>query len=310
MNRREFIAGAGTLAAIAALKETQGAEILPRKHKVLRWEELTAEDFVKAREATGGVCLVPLSCLEKHGRHLPIGTDYYIATEYCERAAAMEPAVVFPPIPFGCVSECRHVAGTIGLRADTMLNLLRETCEEIGRNGFTKIVLVNGHGGNEPMLHYFMRSYLDDSHPYNVYFHTAHWEGTDESDFAKKLGPGEGFPRDTLPECGHGGVQETSLIMAVKPETVHMERAVKGEGHRLERLAAFKDKGVEGSLDWYADYPTHLQGDPFGSNVEAGEFLFDLTASKIARNVRLIKADKVTKELVETYRKATENPGL
>ena len=51
-------------------------------------------------------------------------------------------------------------------------------------------------------------------------------------------------------------MQETSLIMAVKPETVHMERAVKGEGHRLELLAAFKDKGIEGSLDWYAVYPT------------------------------------------------------
>lgn len=310
MNRRDFITAGGALAAFAAFREAHAQEILPRKHKVLRWEELTAEDFVRARELTGGVCLVPLSCLEKHGRHLPIGTDYYIASEYCERAAAMEPALVFPPIPFGCVSECRHVVGTVGIRSDTMLNLLREVCEEIGRNGFTKIVLVNGHGGNEPMLHYFVRSYLDDSHPYHIYFHTTAWENDEERTFAKMLGPGDGFPRDTLPECGHGGVQETSLIMAIRPDTVHIDRAVVGEGHRRERLSAFKGMGIEGPLDWYADYPTHLQGDPFGSNREAGEFLFDLRASKIARNVRLIKADEVTKTLVDNYHQAVSAPGL
>ena len=58
----------------------------------MQWEKLTAPDFAKAVEDTQGVCLLPLPCVEKHGEHLPLGTDLFIGMEICRRAAEIEPA--------------------------------------------------------------------------------------------------------------------------------------------------------------------------------------------------------------------------
>ena len=62
----------------------------------MRWEELTGDQFPKAVEAAQGVCLLPLSVIERHAHHLPLGTDMYIGRELCRRATELEPAVIFP----------------------------------------------------------------------------------------------------------------------------------------------------------------------------------------------------------------------
>ena len=66
----------------------------------MRWEELTGDLFPQAVTQAQGVCLLPLSCIERHGHHLPLGTDMFIGRELCNRAAALEPAVVFPDFIF------------------------------------------------------------------------------------------------------------------------------------------------------------------------------------------------------------------
>src|SRR5205823_1738545 len=71
-----------------------------RRSTTMEWAELTGDEFAGAVEQCGGVCLVPLSVIERHGHHLPLGTDMYIGRELCRRAAALEPALVFPDNPF------------------------------------------------------------------------------------------------------------------------------------------------------------------------------------------------------------------
>ena len=66
----------------------------------MRWEDLSGDQFAAAVKACDGVCLVALSVVERHGHHLPVGTDMYIGREICARAAALEPALVFPDNPF------------------------------------------------------------------------------------------------------------------------------------------------------------------------------------------------------------------
>ena len=121
----------------------------------MRWEELTGDLFEQAVQKAEGVCLLPLSCIERHGHHLPLATDMFIGREVCNRAAALEPAIVFPDFIFTQILEARHYAGCIGIEPDLTIRLLENTCREIARNGLKKIVIVNAHGGNDNLIHYF-----------------------------------------------------------------------------------------------------------------------------------------------------------
>lgn len=266
------------------------------------WERLTADDFAKAVRASKGVALLPLGCLEKHGRHLPLGTDILIASELCRRAASVEPTVVAPCPPFGLVSEVRNGPGTLALCADTLLALLRDLCADLARNGLTKIVLVNGHGGNQELLRYFLRERLEEESAYTLYLFRPEWRGDEEKRYAAMLG------RDALPECGHACIQETPEVMAIAPETVHMERVVPGETHRLGRLAALREAFLATSVDWYADYPAQIAGDPTGSTPALGEWLLSLHADKLVRAIRAVRADAATPAILAEYQTRSRAP--
>src|ERR1700728_500366 len=134
-----------------------------------KWEELTAPDFVTAIHQSQNTCVLPFGILEKHGPHLPLGTDLLDVRYAALHAAEQEYAVVFPEYYFGQIAEARHEPGTIAYSRELQLALLQETTDEMARNGCQKIIVVNGHGGNELMLPYFAQTQLDKPHDYVVY---------------------------------------------------------------------------------------------------------------------------------------------
>jgi len=120
-----------------------------------RWEELTAADFRLAIQQSKSTCLLPFGILEKHGPHLPLGTDLLNVRYASLQAAQQEFAVVFPEYYFGQIFEAKHEPGTVAYSMELQLHLLQETTDEMARNGCKKIVIVNGHGGNEHLLPFF-----------------------------------------------------------------------------------------------------------------------------------------------------------
>src|SRR5580700_9463000 len=78
-----------------------------------KWEELTAADFRQAIQQSKGTCLLPFGILEKHGAHLPLGTDLLNVRYASLRAVEQEYAVVFPEYYFGQIFEAKHEPGTI-----------------------------------------------------------------------------------------------------------------------------------------------------------------------------------------------------
>ena len=143
---------------------------LPAQQKLsTHWEELTADDFRHAVEQAKGTCILPIGILEKHGPHLPLGTDLLNVRYAALHAAEKEYAVVFPEYYFGQIFEAKHEPGTIAYSRSIQLNLLQETTDEMARNGCKKVLIVNGHGGNESLLPYFAQSQLDKPHDYVVY---------------------------------------------------------------------------------------------------------------------------------------------
>lgn len=264
----------------------------------MRWEELTGDRFAEAVKECEGVCLIPLSVIERHGHHLPLGTDMYIGREVLTRAATIEPAIVFPDYIFTQIPEVRHRAGTISIEPDLMVRLLDNICREVARNGLKKIVLANFHGGNTGLLALFNMPPLYAPRDYVIYIiePTNILAGRVEVPWKPSTD-------------GHAGPGETSLILAVRPDLVLMDK-IPGddEGKALDRLRALREVGVQTGVWWYADHPTHYQGDARTANADAGDQLFDVSAQELAKAVRAIKADTEAKRLQDEFYAGSEAP--
>src|SRR6201995_5931692 len=136
-----------------------------------RSDELTASDWQAALDKSSQTCILPFGILEKHGPHSPIGTDLIHVREWAARATKQEYAVVFPDYFYGQINEARQQPGTFSLPGQLIYNLLEATCDEIARNGFKKIIILNGHGGNPEFIRFFMQSFLNTRHDYVIYFY-------------------------------------------------------------------------------------------------------------------------------------------
>lgn len=257
----------------------------------MRWEELTWERFPEALEEAQGVCLLTLGVLEKHGSHLPIGTDVLNVHRHACLAAEKEPAVVFPQFYFGQIYEAQHMQGTVAIKPDLLLQLIENVCDEIGRNGFRKILVVNGHGGNTNLVNFFLQLMLYRRKPYAVYL--AGWwpSKAEDREYYRELMETE--------EHGHACECETSYSLVNFPELVSMSSVPEKAGHTLERLKHLED--VRTPFDWYARYPDHYAGDARPATREKGEKLRTRAVEHLARTIRIVKQDEVLPALYEEF---------
>jgi len=251
----------------------------------MQWEELTAAEFKKTVEEIG-VCLVAMGVVEKHGEHLPLGTDFLNAHKIASLAAEKEPAVVFPPFYFGQIYEARCFPGTITLRPALLLDLIQGIFDEIGRNGFEKIVIYNGHGGNKHLLAFLAQCSLWEEKPYSLY-----------------------LPRDILgperkkkwqealetAEHGHACECETSISLANYAHLVKMnqvpERPATARGRMRHLPLTFT------GIHWYSNYPDHYAGDARAATEEKGRILRDLLVDSLAEYLAAVKVDEVVPSL-------------
>jgi creatinine amidohydrolase len=176
----------------------------------MQWEALTAPDFTRAVQETG-VCILSLGVLEKHSEHLPLGTDMLLGHKVACMAAEIEPAVVFPQFYFGQIYEARAFPGALTLKPTLLVDLLWGVLDEIGRNGFKKIVLFNAHGGNHHWLRFVLQSALWEEKPFQVYLAEQWFNQEDEAEWAKLRQTDYG---------GHACEQETSEVLGCYPEWV------------------------------------------------------------------------------------------
>lgn len=259
----------------------------------MRWDELTGDRFPEAVQKAEGVCLLPLSCVERHGHHLPLGTDMFIGREVCQRAAALEPAIVFPDFIFTQILEARHYAGCIGIEPELTIRLLESTCREIARNGLKKVVIVNAHGGNDNLIHYFAQIQLASRRDYVVYVAEPAYSPEDEAAIRAQW--------ETTVD-GHAGEKETSAILAIRPDLVEREALRSDQkGLPLERLKHLRDLNIDVGVWWYADHPSHYRGDGSPATLEKGNAWLDARARGLARSIRAIKEDTETKRLQDEF---------
>jgi creatinine amidohydrolase len=252
----------------------------------VKWEELTAGDFAVAVQRSQGTCLLPFGILEKHGPHLPLGTDLLNVRHVSLRAAEQEYAVVFPQYYVGQIFEAKHEPGTIAYSANLQLAMLQETTAEMARNGCKKIVVVNGHGGNTSLLPFFSQAQLASPRDYVVY------------SYLRPQTPAGGPPKKTKID-GHAGESETSNTLVSHPELVKMDRASSQSGTDRNRLDL--PTGVYTGIWWYAKYPDHYAGDGAAATRELGEFQMKAWIAGLANTIRAVKADQTSLRLQNEF---------
>lgn len=263
----------------------------------MQWEQLTATDFANAVRDTA-VCVIALGVLEKHSEHLPLGTDYLIGHAIACRAADIEPAVVFPPFYFGQIYEALCFSGTVALKPRLLVELLQSVFDEIGRNGFGKIVVYNAHGGNNHLLSFLAQSSLWREKPYALYMPE------------RMLSPEGEHAWDQMRDTelgGHACEMETSYVLAIQPDLVKMDRVPERPGAPMRRLKDLPPTYT--GIWWYGDFPDHYAGDARPATGEKGEELLRMASEYLARYIAAVKEDKIVPALNEEFFRRVDTVG-
>lgn len=192
--------------------------------------ELPWPDY-NARVHDGGTpVLIPIGSMEQHGHHMPMHVDVLLPVEFARRVAERIGALVAPPFTYGYKSQQRsgggnHLPGTTSLDGATLVAALRDVIREFARHGVRRICLINGHFENA----WFITEGIDlalrelrwDRIDGMKIVVLSYWDFVDENTIAR-LYP-DGFPGWAVE---HGGVMETSLMLALHPGLVELDRAI------------------------------------------------------------------------------------
>lgn len=165
--------------------------------------------------AEGASAIIPLGSIEEHGPHVPMG-DYVVIDEIARRTAESTRDLIVPTMPFGYSEYFRQYPGTITLRPETLANVVDDTIDCLIQHKARRIVIFNGHAGNSPILELLTRRVrrqigllIPIVSPLQVIQNPAL--------IAKVYGDGV--------QLGHGGEPMGSIMMALRPGSVHMDRA-------------------------------------------------------------------------------------
>jgi creatinine amidohydrolase len=277
-----------------------GASILsaqsPAQAKLsVRWEELSAAEFRDAIARAQGTCLLPFGIMEKHGPHLPLGNDLLNVRYAALNAAQQEYAIVFPEYYFGQIAEAKQQPGTVAYSRRLQLELLQETTDEMARNGCKKVIIANGHGGNNSLLPYFAQTQLDTPHDYVVYVVGI-----------MRSGQGEPKHKSDPATDMHAGESETSVSMIARPDLVHLDRAPQESGADQARVKL--PNGVYTGIWWYARFPNHYAGDGAVASRELGDFEAKTWINGIVQAIRAVKADQESLRLQNEFYERSKRP--
>ncbi|MEU0506518.1 creatininase family protein [Nocardia sp. NPDC005998] len=240
----------------------------------IHWNRMTAPTL-RQRAAQGAPVLLPVGSTEQHGPHLPTGVDDFLSAEACRRAAAImvannRPVVVAPSLWCGLAQHHMEFGGTFTLTLATYHLLLRDLCRSVLTAGFTKILVVNGHGGNVTALNALsneLSEELSATIAVTSYFTAAQTRTAEVLD-----------TQDTLMHACEG---ETSMMMAIAPELVDLTQLPNATGPDIA-LQSAPDHIVYTPRSFKHVTPSGVAGDARAATAQKGEAILDASAQAIA----------------------------
>jgi len=227
------------------------------------WTDVEASDAAAA--------VLPVGSTEQHGPHAPMGTDAMSAETIAHAGAAAyesdagRPVLLAPVVPVGISEEHRAFDGTLWVSEDAFGTYVRETVESLAGD-VSRVVVVNGHGGNADTLREICARVTRDGTCYAVAF--TWFDAVAIEEVAPDL------------SLGHGGGVETSVVRHLAPELVREERfdaAADGAGDRFGEWAG----GTNLAYDFDEFTDSGNVGDPSPSSSSVGERLLEAAADRL-----------------------------
>jgi creatinine amidohydrolase len=243
---------------------------------VRTWAEQAWPDLADLAElGNGEVGLVPVGATEQHGPHLPTGTDTIVAGALCDAASARTGAPVLPAIPVACsYGHGTQLPGTLSLTPELLAAVVRQYAEWAATSGLTRLLFVNSHFGNTASLG-IATDHLRLFRP-DLQVGSVDWWTADPVVAKEAVVDGDDV---------HAHRAETSLMLVVAPELVH-----------LDRLAAADDEDRTGDLVFRYTAPAlstnGVTGRPSEATEELGRLLLDRTVDAIAAMVERGRTEK------------------
>lgn len=227
--------------------------------------DMTYLEVAQAVAAGATTVILPLGATEQHGPHLPLGTDTCRAAALATRLAAHLPALVAPVLPFGCSDEHHAFAGLLGLDRATLAGIIVDSARRMVAWGIRRLILLSAHGGNEQALTCAVQRLRDELPALEVWMHR---NLTGIPAVLLDIAADDGISPQAFGL--HAGEGETSEMLHLRPELVHMERATPGyTGDMTAVLPALEQAGL------YPVTQNGVLGDPRGADGARGNRYLD-----------------------------------
>jgi creatinine amidohydrolase len=230
----------------------------------LKLELMTFEEVAAALKDGFDTVLVPCGAIEQHGPHLPLCMD----ADHAEHLAVLiardlGKTLIAPTIKVGCSSHHLALSGTISLRNETFEAVCQDYCTSLALHGFRRILLFSGHIGNFPVLADMLPRLIratGGQARVAAYTDSQAWIGC----WRHAVQAAGGDPENV---GGHADIAETSLMLKLRPESVRIDRFVRGHLGALtpDQLDLMWKNGI------VSVSRNGIVGDPHGSTVAIGE---------------------------------------
>lgn len=269
---------------------------MPRKRRnLLDLSYVEVADYLKKNDTI----LIPVGSCEKHGAHLPLGTDSFITLRMTEMAAQRADVLYTPLIPIGYsphhMGEAEQGTGTLTFSGETYNRVLYEIARSLIFHGFSKLIYVSHHGSNTKLIDSYLRRVRYETGAFIAFYKTP-----TERELSVVGDIIEGPPEET--PGWHAGEIETSMIMAYDRALVNMKRAKRDQAHAPRWMGpAFSKKDGTGTvifqgaeniwvpMEHYEYSDTATIGNPFRGTKAKGEKLFERGAKHLAAFVKEVK---------------------
>jgi creatinine amidohydrolase len=247
---------------------------------------------VRRAAGEGRVPIIPIGTLEDHGRHLPIDTDVTLVEAICRGAASAAPdeTVLLPPIVHGYSPHHMDFPGTITISWDTFCSYCTDVAVSLVRHGFSRVLLVNGHGSNQNLVEMAARLAVVDE-PESIVAATFYL-----------VSPASAAVIEDVRDSSRGGMAhacelETSLYLHLYPEAVDMELATDERGYpETEHAWLDWSDGPLKVMPWWSSFSeSGVQGDATLATAEKGRKLFGAAVKELVSFVRELRATPIPK---------------
>ena len=251
-----------------------------------RWQDMTTVDFANG-DTAAWIAVLPVAAIEQHGPHLPVFTDTCIAEGMIARTIELLPAdlpVTFLPVQaIGKSNEHISSPGTLTASWETTTRLWLDIGDSVHRAGVEKLIIVNAHGGNVPMVDIVARELRVK---YDMLAVGTAWS---------RRGHPDGLPSGNESLYGiHGGEIETSIMLHLRPDLVRMEHATDFRSTQLGFLEEFAHLRAHGlaQFGWKAQdlNPAGTVGNAALGTAEKGKAVVDHQAAAFVALCRDVHA--------------------